>query len=299
METVGLRKVYNGKAAVDNLSLEVHQGEVFGFLGPNGAGKTTAIKMLMGLVRPTAGTARLLGRPVGDMAVRRQIGFLPEQFRFHDWLQATEFLNWHGELYGMPAAQRDQRIPEVLRLVGLGDVPRQRLHTFSKGMLQRIGIAQALLNKPTLVFLDEPTSALDPLGRRDVRDVIRQLRAAGVTVFLNSHLLSEIELVCDRVAIIAHGRVVRQGAMQELLKGELEVELRAEGLDEAALAELRRLSLSLRVERDRLVAAIADEATVPLLAAAVVRAGGRLHELTPRRHSLEELFVSAVEEEQS
>ena len=293
---MGLRKTYGAKVAVDNLSLAVQQGEVFGFLGPNGAGKTTAIKMLMGLVRPTAGTAQLLGRPLGDLAVRRRVGFLPEQFRFHDWLQADEFLDWHGELYGMPPARRAARIPEVLRLVGLADVPHQRLRTFSKGMLQRIGIAQALLNEPTLVFLDEPTSALDPLGRRDVRDIIHHLRAAGVTVFLNSHLLSEVELVCDRVAIIARGRVVRQGAMAELLQIELEVEMRVAGLDAAGLAELRRLSVSLHADGDRLVAALADEATIPLLAAAVTSAGGRLYELTPRRRSLEDLFVSAVEE---
>lgn len=298
MQTVGLRKVFGSKVAVDSLSLEVGRGEVFGFLGPNGAGKTTALKMLMGLVRPTAGKAQILGRPVGDISVRRRIGFLPEHFRFHDWLQGSEFLDWHGQLYGMDPAERKKRIPEVLALVSLTDVPRQRLQTFSKGMLQRIGIAQALLNHPDVVFLDEPTSALDPLGRRDVRDVIRRLRADGVTVFLNSHLLSEVEMVCDKVAIIDHGRVVRQGSLAQLLESELEVEMRIGGLSEQVLAALSAACASASVEGERVLAAVRGEEDVPRLAEAVVANGGRLYELAPRRRSLEDLFVRVIEEGQ-
>ena len=298
MQTVGLRKVFGGKVAVDGLSLEVGRGEVFGFLGPNGAGKTTAVKMLMGLVRPTAGQARILGQPVGDIEVRRHVGFLPEHFRFHDWLQATEFLDWHGQLYGMSPAERRQRIPEVLSLVGLADVPRQPLHTFSKGMLQRIGIAQALINHPLVVFLDEPTSALDPLGRRDVRDVIRQLKGEGVTIFLNSHLLSEVEMVCDKVAIIDHGRVVRQGSLAQLLASELEVEMRIGGLNEQLLAALSAACASLSVEGEQVLAAVRAEEDVPRLAETVVANGGRLYEMAPRRRSLEDLFVRVIEEGQ-
>ena len=298
VQTVGLRKVFGGKVAVDSLSLEVGRGEVFGFLGPNGAGKTTAVKMLMGLVRPTAGKAHILGNPVGDISTRRRVGFLPEHFRFHDWLQAAEFLDWHGQLYGMSSAARKKRIPEVLALVGLADVPRQRLHTFSKGMLQRIGIAQALLNHPDVVFLDEPTSALDPLGRRDVRDVIRALRADGVTVFLNSHLLSEVEMVCDKVAIIDHGRVVRQGALTQLLESALEVEMRIGGLSEQVLAAVIAVCASASVEGERVLAAVREEDDIPRRAALGVATGGRLYELAPRRRSLEDLFVRVIEEGQ-
>jgi len=298
VETKHLRKVFGRKVAVDSLSLAVGKGEVFGFLGPNGAGKTTAVKMLMGLAHPTAGEAHILGRPVGDIAMRRRIGFLPEHFRFHDWLRADEFLNWHGQLYGMSREDRARRIPEVLKLVGLAGETRQRLHTFSKGMLQRVGLAQALLNEPAVVFLDEPTSALDPIGRRDVRDIIKHLRGQGVTVFLNSHLLSEVEMVCDRVAIIDHGRVIQQGTMNELLASKMEVELRVDGLDEEMLADLRSASISLEVDRQTVRAAVADEEAVPRLAEAVVRHGGRLYELAPHRRSLEDLFVHAIEGEE-
>jgi len=225
LETRELRKEYGPKVAVEGLTLRVARGEVFGFLGPNGAGKTTSVKMLMGLVRPTAGSARILGRPLGDLQARAQIGFLPEQFRFHEWMQAGEFLDCHGQLYGMRVAERRRRIPEVLELVGLEGEGRNRLKTFSKGMLQRIGLAQAVMNNPALVFLDEPTSALDPVGRREVREVIGRFRSQGMTVFLNSHILSEVEQVCDRCAIIDHGRVVRLGTMRELLAEELTVDI--------------------------------------------------------------------------
>ncbi|MHB1004597.1 MAG: ABC transporter ATP-binding protein [Chloroflexota bacterium] len=298
IETQALRKAFGRKVAVDSLTLSVGRGEVFGFLGPNGAGKTTAIKMLTGLARPTAGNALILGRPVGDVDARRHIGFLPELFRFHDWLRADEFLNWHGELYGMAAAKRQARIPVVLELVGLTDATHQRLSTFSKGMLQRVGIAQALLNEPALVFLDEPTSALDPIGRRDVRDLIKHLRSEGVTVFLNSHLLSEVELVCDRVAIIDHGRVLRQGALAELLTSQLEIEMHVKGLNGDIVAALRPLCASLEVEREVVHAFVSDEEAVPRLAETVVRLGGFLYELTPHRRSLEDLFVDVIEEGQ-
>ncbi len=217
VETHHLRKTYGQKVAVADLTLSVGEGEVFGFLGPNGAGKSTVVKMLVGLVRPTSGEAQLLGRPLGDVEAKRRLGFLPEQFRFHEWLRAEEFLDFHGRLCGLGRAERQRRTAETLEFVGLAARAPDRLRTFSKGMLQRIGIAQALIGDPSLVILDEPTSALDPIGRRDVRDLIRRLKGMGKTVFLNSHLLSEIEMVCDRVAIIDRGRVVREGALAELL----------------------------------------------------------------------------------
>lgn len=321
-----LRKVYRDKRAVEDLSLEVNRGEVFGFLGPNGAGKTTTIKMLNGLVRPTSGRLSVLGRPLGDMAARRRIGFLPEQFRFHEWLRAEEFLDFHGSLYGLSRAERRTRIPEVLALVGLEGRSRSRLRTFSKGMLQRIGIAQAVIADPLLVFLDEPTSALDPLGRRDVRDIIRRLQDRGVTVFLNSHLLGEVEAVCDRVAIIKDGKMAAMGPKHELLGGERVVEVRVSGLSDRGLERVHARYETVSVEQAarsdgvfassvvpntdrqrsegaspvsapadaRISLMLSDEET-PELVHLLVTEGACVHEVTPRQRSLEDLFVDVVQ----
>ncbi|MBV9670760.1 MAG: ABC transporter ATP-binding protein, partial [Acidobacteriales bacterium] len=190
------------------LTLEVRRGEVFGFLGPNGAGKSTSVKMLLGLVAPSAGSAQVLGKPAGDRETRARIGFLPEHFRFYDWFTPAELLRVHGRLYGIPETALRERIPAMLEIVGLTPHSDKQLRHFSKGMLQRIGLAQAILNEPDLLFLDEPTSGLDPVGRRLVRDVIRAQRDRGATVFLNSHLLSEVEITCDRVAFIKTGEVI-------------------------------------------------------------------------------------------
>jgi ABC-2 type transport system ATP-binding protein len=201
IETDQLRKVFGDNAAVKSLTLQIQQGEVFGFLGPNGAGKTTSIKMLVGLIMPTSGRASLLGAPLGERRIRARIGFLPEHFRFQDWLTAGEFLTLHGQLFGMEPHRLSARIEALLDRVGLTAFQDRQLSTFSKGMLQRIGLAQALLNQPALVFLDEPTSGLDPVGRILVRDIIRDLRAEGTCVFLNSHLLSEIEVKIGRAHV--------------------------------------------------------------------------------------------------
>ncbi len=296
IEAVGLRKEYGDKVAVDDLTLTVRRGEVFGFLGPNGAGKTTAMKMLLGLVRPTAGEARILGHPVTDVHVRARIGFLPEQFRFHEWMRADEFLDFHGRLAGLSPTERRRRIPEVLELVGLAARRHDRLRGFSKGMLQRIGLAQAIIHDPAVVFLDEPTSALDPIGRREVREIIHRLRQRGTTVFLNSHLLSEVEQVCDRLAILDRGRVVREGPLAELLRQELEVEIEAEPLTPELLAALAPLCRSLARNGHRITAVVSDRERLPAIAAAVTAGGARLYRLAPRTVSLEELFVETVEE---
>jgi ABC-2 type transport system ATP-binding protein len=257
--------------------------------------------MLVGLIQPTAGSGRILGYPLGDVRARRAIGYLPELFRFHDWLTGEELLDLHGQLYGLSRSERRRRIPEVLELVGLSDAARRRLRTYSKGMQQRIGIAQALLASPRLVILDEPTSALDPLGRRDVRDLIRRLRAEGVTVFLNSHLLSEVEAVCDRVAIVNHGRVVALGPLDELLRGELVVEFRLGTLPDGTLTALERILQVEQVqpgERPRLVARAPDEATVARAVDILVAAGVPVYGVIPERRSLEDLFVRLVEVEE-
>jgi ABC-2 type transport system ATP-binding protein len=298
IETRGLRKAYGEKIAVHDVTIDVPEGEVFGFLGPNGAGKSTTMKMLLGLAFPTAGSARLLGHPLGAIEAKRRIGFLPEQFRFHEWLRGEEFLDLHGDLCGMTRAQRRRRIPEVLELVGLAGRGRDRLSTYSKGMLQRVGLAQALIHDPALVFLDEPTSALDPIGRREVRTIIRDLKARGLTVFLNSHLLSEVESVCDRVAIVDHGRVVRYGPLDELLRESLDVELILGPHDEAILHLIAEYGAivgrdpgareTLRVRMDTLD-------SVPQLVGALVRAGVPIYGVTPHRRTLEDVFLGAVE----
>ncbi len=307
IETCGLCKVYGVTVAVDHLTLAVGEGEVFGFLGPNGAGKTTTIKMLLGLATPTAGQARILGRLPGDPAVMGQIGFLPEQFRFPPWITAADFLDVHGRLYGLSAAERRRRSAQLLARVGLADRGRSKLGEFSKGMLQRIGLAQALLSRPRLVILDEPTSGLDPLGRREVRDLIHELRADGVTVFLNSHFLSEVEVTCDRIAIIKRGRVVRLGTLAELTRQRAEVEIVAAGMTpeiEAGLTQWGRIVQRLAPaeaatppDAGHLILAVADEAVAPQVACYLVQAGARLHMLAPRRLSLEELFLRVMEEE--
>ena len=297
VEAHRLRKEYGPKVAVEDLSLRVERGEVFGFLGPNGAGKTTAVKMLLGLTKPTSGAAQLLGRPLNDTAIRARIGFLPEHFRFHEWLQAAEFLDLHGQLFGMDAVKRSQRIPELLELVGLSEATDRKLSTFSKGMLQRIGLAQALLPEPDLVFLDEPTSGLDPLGRRLVRNVVRQLKAAGTTIFLNSHLLSEVEVTCDRVAFIKDGRVIRSAELGSLVDGLTEVTLRVGRVTPELLEGLERWSKDMQMDDRRITLTLQSEDELPELARWVVEQRVDLYALSPQEISLEELFVRVVEGE--
>jgi ABC-2 type transport system ATP-binding protein len=212
VETRGLRKRFGRKLAVSDLSLSVRRGEVFGFLGPNGAGKTTSLKMLLGLVPPTAGRASLLGAPIGDRRARARVGVLPEHFRFQEWLTGRELLRFHGRLFD-PRAHFRHRSDALLERVSLTEAADRKVGEYSKGMLQRVGLALALVNEPELVFLDEPTSGLDPLGRRLVRDVIHEQRARGVTVFLNSHLLGEVEVTCDRVTFFKEGTTLREMAM--------------------------------------------------------------------------------------
>ena len=298
IETQELRKVFGDNAAVKGLTLQVLQGEVFGFLGPNGAGKTTSIKMLLNLIAPTSGRASLLGAPLDDSrrirAVRARIGFLPEHFKFHDWLTAEEFLALHGQLYGMSDTSLPRRIAELLELVGLTPFQKKQLRTFSKGMLQRIGLAQALLNHPDLVFLDEPTSGLDPVGRRLVRDIIHDLRRQGTCVFLNSHLLSEIEVTCDRVAFIKHGEVIRVTELKTLDEVQASVTIRAGGLTPQVVAGLAQWGRDVRIDGDTVTLAVTDETVLPEITRYLVAQGANVYAITPQRLSLEELFIQTV-----
>src|SRR5512134_597587 len=263
IKTDELRKVFGDYAAVKGLTLQVQQGEVFGFLGPNGAGKTTSMKMLLGLIAPTSGEASLLGKPIGDREAMRRVGFLPEHFRFQEWLTADEFLLLHGQLLGMTKDDLQQRREELLERVGLTPFRNKHLRTFSKGMLQRVGLAQALLNRPALVFLDEPTSGLDPVGRRLVRDVIHELRQQGTCVFLNSHLLSEIEVTCDRVAFIRHGEVVRILDLASLDRNRSAVTIRAAGLTPEMVAAMSRWGEDIHANGEQLKLTIRNEEHVP------------------------------------
>ncbi len=291
IETEALRKVFGDNTAVQGLTLQVKQGEVFGFLGPNGAGKTTSVKILLGLVSPTSGAARLLGAPLGNRAARARMGFLPEHFRFHDWLSAEEFLTLHGQLHRMAGPLLRQRIADLLDLVGLTAFRTKQLRTFSKGMLQRIGLAQALLNRPALVFLDEPTSGLDPVGRRLVRDIIRDLRGQGTTVFLNSHLLSEVEITCDRVAFIKRGEVVQVSELQTLVEGETSVILRAGRLTPEILSGLAQWARDVRIDGGHVTFTITSESSLPAIAHFLADRGAEIYALTPQRLSLEDLFI--------
>jgi len=294
IDTHELRKVFGEQAAVKGLTLQVRQGEVFGFLGPNGAGKTTSIKMLLGLVAPSSGRASLLGAPVGDRDMLRYMGFLPEHFRFQEWLTAEEFLELHGQLYGMPPRDLRSRINELLERVGLSDFRKKLLRTFSKGMLQRIGLAQALLNRPRLVFLDEPTSGLDPVGRRLVRDMIRELREADTSVFLNSHLLSEIEVTCDRVAFIRHGEVIRAMELSSLDAGQINVLIRAKGLSPEITAGLSQWGRNLQIGPETVNMIISAESAMPEITRYLVMHGAEVYAVTPKHASLEEVFIETV-----
>jgi ABC-2 type transport system ATP-binding protein len=290
----GLRKVFDGKVAVRSLTLEVPRGEIFGFLGPNGAGKSTSLKMLLGLVTPTRGHALVLGHPAGDVLTRARIGFLPEHFRFYDWLTAAELLHLHGRLYAMSHARVRQRVPELLDLVGLREHSGKRLRDFSKGMLQRIGLAQALLNDPELIFLDEPTSGLDPAGRRLVRDIVKAQRERGATVLLNSHLLSEVEVTCDRVAFIKHGEVIETRELNSLLEDQTTVRVRAANLTAEMAAGVEKWASSVSLQDHQLTLSVSSREALPQVLRYLVARGAEVYEFTPQRLSLEDRFLEIV-----
>ena len=283
--------------AVRNLSLSVRTGEIFGFLGPNGAGKSTAIKMLLGLVKPSGGRAVVLGASSNDVSVRRKIGFLPEDFRFYEWLSAAELLNLHGRLCRMEAARLRERVPALLDMVGLTPHRDKHLREFSKGMLQRIGLAQALIHAPELIFLDEPTSGLDPMGRRLVRDVIRAQRESGATVFLNSHLLSEVEVTCDQVAFIKDGEVVATRDLRTHPDDAVRVVVRARKLSQEAVAGLTKWTTSSRLDDERLSFVTRSPSDLPDILRHLIAAGADVYEFTPERLSLEDMFMTIMGED--
>lgn len=295
IHTVELRKTFGNTVALAGLSMTVPPGEVFGFLGPNGAGKTTSVKLLLGLIRPTGGEAWVLGQPVGNLRTRARIGYLPELFRYQGWLSAREVLALHCELARLERSDWNREIRTALDTVGLSDRAGDKVATYSKGMQQRLGLGASLLGEPALVFLDEPTSALDPVGRHDVREVIRKLAERGTAVFLNSHLLSEVEQVCDRVAVVDHGRVIKSGTMDELLGGSA-VRVRVAGLGTADLKSLSGFG-DLDGEGDQLTFNGLGPDRVPELVAEIVRLGGRVYAVEPRHQTLEDRFLELLRDE--
>jgi ABC-2 type transport system ATP-binding protein len=289
--------VFKNKVAVGNLSLSVRRGEIFGFLGPNGAGKSTSIKMLLGLVKPSDGEAFVLGAPAGDVEIRRKIGFLPEDFRFYPWLTAAELLALHGRLSGVPSDALRERVPALIDLVGLAPHRDKRVQNFSKGMLQRIGLAQALIHEPELIFLDEPTSGLDPMGRRLVRDIIRAQRDRGATVFLNSHLLSEIEITCDEVVFIRDGEVVTSRDLRTQNGEEVRVVVRARKLTPEAIGGLAPWITSTLLQEEQLTLTTRSEDVLPDILRHLVTTGADVYQFTPQRLSLEDLFMKIMGED--
>jgi ABC-2 type transport system ATP-binding protein len=288
----GLRR----KRVLHGISFGVRQGEIFGFIGPNGAGKTTTLKVLMGLIRPSAGEASILGHDVRETAFRRHVGFLPENPWFYDFLTGREFLRFYARVSGVARGAREARIAELLAKVGLADAADQRLRTYSKGMLQRVGIAQALVHDPDVVFLDEPMSGLDPIGRKEIRDLILRLHAEGKTVFMNTHILSDVEMLCHRVAIIVRGRIRYEGSIDEFLDaGERESDVVLAGLAPELAAELEELGARLRGLGDRTEVRVPEKRVAEVLSRAL-RAGAQVISVAPHRASLETIFLSAVEE---
>jgi ABC-2 type transport system ATP-binding protein len=289
----GLRR----KRVLHGITFDVREGEIFGFVGPNGAGKTTMLKVLMGLIRPTEGRASILGHDVSETAFRRHVGFQPENTYFYDYLTGREILRFYARLSGVSGAEREGRVDALLEQVGLTHAADARLRTYSKGMLQRVGIAQALVHDPQVVFLDEPMSGLDPIGRKEIRDLVLRLRTEGKTVFMNTHILPDVEMVCDRVAIIVKGRIMHEGAIDQFLEeGQREVDLVLAGLPPELPAQLEEVfGARIRGHGERIEVRISEKEVQGVLSS-TISAGAEVISVTPHRVSLESIFLHAVEE---
>jgi ABC-2 type transport system ATP-binding protein len=300
IKTVNLTKRYSGLwgkqavEAVKNLNLEVYRGEIFGFLGPNGAGKTTTIKMLLGIIYPTEGEAYVLGQPAGDPKNHYRISYLPENPYFYDYMTGREILTFYARLFGIAEPERSKRVNELLDRVGLSRAADQTLRTYSKGMLQRIGLAQCLINDPELLILDEPTAGLDPIAHIDIRDMILDLRNQGKTLFISSHQLSDVERVCDRVAILNKGVMVQLGRIEELLAGG-HVEVIADKVPDGAVEPIRQLGGKVSLHDGRLIVEQPDNGSVDRVIDIVRAAGGHIVSVKPYRRTLEDLFVETIQ----
>lgn len=297
--TKTFRPSWPGKPAltvVRDLDLTVRAGEVFGFLGPNGSGKTTTMKMLLGLTNPTRGTVELLGKPASDVRVHQQIGFLPEAPYFYTYLTAEELLRFYGRLAGLSGTDLDRRVGDLIEMVGLKEARHRQLGKFSKGMLQRVGLAQALVHDPSLIILDEPMSGLDPIGRKEVRDLILHLRERGKTVFFSTHIIPDVEMLCDRIGIIAGGRLLASGRVDELVEGQTKtVEVVCESLPEHPLPAFNGLVSSMVRQSGQHLMRLSEPERLEDLLAVIKHSGGKLVSVTPHRGSLEELFLNRIQ----
>ena len=284
-------------AALKRLNLEIEEGEIFGLLGPNGAGKTTTLKILMGLIFQTSGEAFIMEKPLGDKSVKAQIGFLPENPYFYDYLKGWEFLDYYGQLYGIHRIERRKKIPELLELVGLSNAANLPLKGYSKGMLQRIGLAQALINDPRIVFLDEPQSGLDPFGRKEVRDIILSLKEKGKTVFFSSHILSDAEMICDRVGILYAGELINVGHISELLSAKIEeYEVVAEGITDEARKEFEKKAKRLLTSPDGVMMVVEKQEDAEEIVRSLLQGAGNLVSFTPRKETLEQFFIRQTQQ---
>jgi ABC-2 type transport system ATP-binding protein len=298
IEIKHLIKKYKSVLAVNDISLDVFEGEIFGFLGPNGAGKTTTIKTLLGLIFPTSGDVRVLGKPAGDIDVKQQISYLPESPYFYEHMTASEVVGFYGSLFGLQGTSKDKRTDHLLELVGLQGAGKKQLRDFSKGMLQRVGIAQSLINDPKVLFFDEPTSGLDPVAHRDIRDLILHLKNEGRTIFLSSHQLSDVELVCDRVSILHRGKIRRLGNVEDLIAGG-HIEVIAENVqaDADRMGALQGISTKIEQVGDRMI--IQSDANIQAKNRVLdwIRgAGGDVVEMSQTRRTLEDIFYETVHE---
>ncbi|MBA7614796.1 Vitamin B12 import ATP-binding protein BtuD [subsurface metagenome] len=293
-KTFSLGFIPKKKKILKGISLSVNQGEIFGYLGPNGSGKTTTIKCILGLIFPDKGKIELFGHPYLSLRAKARTGFLPENPYFYDHLKASEFLDFYGQLFSMKKKEREDKIKYLLHMVGLEQSSDLQLRKFSRGMLQRIGLAQALLNDPSLVLLDEPLGGLDPLGRKEIRDVIVKLKEEGKTVFLSSHILQDIEMICDRVAILVNGEIVNQGTLKDLISEKiLFTEIELSGVEEK---ELKNLGESLTEKAGRILLRVFEEENVEKVLELVQSRKGKVHSLIPRTETLEDLFVGMVKQ---
>ncbi|MBF8982756.1 ABC transporter ATP-binding protein [Lutibacter sp. B2] len=296
IQTDNLTKQFKGKGGFVNISLSVKEGEVFSLLGKNGAGKSTFIRTLLGILHPDSGRGEILGQSIGHIQTRKKIGYLPELFQYHNWLTGYELLFNHGLLYKMDKKEIKDRIEEVIEIVGLKGHEYKKIKEYSKGMKQRIGLASAILSNPKILFLDEPTSALDPIGRKDVRDIILKLKDQGKTIFLNTHLLSEVELVSDRVAILDKGRMKKIGTIQELLHSP--VLLSIGNINEKIINELKKVDQNIKKAGNQIEMSVYDDELLPKIAECIVKNDGQLYMMKKKENVLEELFIKTVGEEE-
>jgi len=301
LETHYLTKIYRSPLAqkkvkaVDRLSIRVDEGEIFGFLGPNAAGKTTTIKMLTGLLSPTSGEIFTFGEKLGQTSLKMRVGFLPEQPYFYPYLSGVELLDFCAQIFGMSSKERKVRVDQLLEMVGLNRAARMRISSYSKGMLQRIGLAQALINDPELVILDEPLGGLDPVGRKDVRDIILSMRDQGKTVFFSSHILPDVEMICDRVGILIDGTLISVGRLEELLKEKVEsIEITVRGLNDSVLEKLRDKADRVIVSGEKVMIEVRDQEVAVQTQNEILAAGGSVISLVPRKKTLEEHFMKEM-----